>query len=298
MAFDPYRILGVERDASVEEIRQIYRSLARRYHPDLNKSPDAEEVFKDLGVAFGILTDERKRQLFDQYGEAALQVGFDPRQYEQPSPRRQGPPERSRRPTAATSAPQHHPAPTRDRPERIPPGHGLDLLVPLPIDLLTAIAGGQVRAPSPLTGAPLSVTVPAGADSGHQIRLEGRGRPGRGRQPGDLYFEIQIEPHPFFHREGHDLVLELPVTIEEAYFGARIQIPTLDGWVRLGIPANSRGGERLRLRGKGLPDDQGGRGDMHVHVCVRLPDRIDALGRNLDRIGALYTESVREGLRL
>ena len=106
-------------------------------------------------------------------------------------------------------------------------------------------------------------------------------------------------PHPFFHRDGPNLVLELPVTLEEAWRGADIEIPTLDGWVRLPVPAGSRGGERLRLRGKGVPaGDDGRRGDLYVHVCLRLPERLEAAGRSLERLAGLYTDDVRAGLRL
>jgi len=292
VAFDPYRILGIERDTSEDEIRKVYRALARRYHPDLNKGPDAEEHFKDIAQAFSILTDARKRELFDHYGEASLQLGFQPHQ--QPAP--------PRHPTAR-GRPERRPEPRWEqpdpRPDRAPPGENQDVMVLLEIELITAITGGDVRAQSPLTGAPLSVSVPPGAETGLQICLQGRGRPGRGgRQPGDLYFEIQILPHPFFRREGWDLVLELPITIEEAYHGARLQIPTLEGWMRVRIPAGSRGGERLRVKGQGIPDSYGHHGDLYVHLCIRLPDRLDVPGRSLDRVGSLYTESVRAGLRL
>jgi DnaJ-class molecular chaperone len=304
MAFDPYRILGIERDASEDEIRQVYRALARRYHPDLNKSPDAEALFKDLGQAFAILTDAKKRELFDRYGEASLQVGFDAGSQEHTNEHgRQADPWRApRRPPEPRRPPRSRWEEARTEPRqagRAPPDDNLDVVAPLEVELVTAITGGDVRAASPLTGAPLSVNIPPNAESGDQICLQGRGRPGRGgRQPGDLYFAIEIMPHPFFHRESRDLVLELPLTIEEAYYGARIQIPTLDGWIRVRIPPQSRGGERLRLKGQGIIDARGERGDMFVHLCIRLPDRLDALGRSLDRVGSLYTEPVRAGLRL
>jgi curved DNA-binding protein len=305
MAFDPYRILGVERDAPEDQIRQVYRALARRYHPDLNKSPEAEELFKDLGQAFAILTDANKRELWDRYGEASLQVGFDPgsqeQTFEHDRPRGSHRQRRPSEPAPAHGGPRRRWEDARTEPHqagRPPPDASLDVVAPLEVELVTAITGGEVRATSPLTGAPLSVTIPPNVEPGHQVCLPGRGRPGRGgRQPGDLYFEIELVPHPFFHRDGHDLVLDLPLTIEEAYHGARIQIPTLDGWVRVRIPARSRGGERLRLKGQGIAGPRG-RGDLFVHLCIRLPDRLDALGRSLDRVGSLYTESVRAGLRL
>jgi DnaJ-class molecular chaperone len=285
VSFDPYRILGLDRDATEEQIRQGYRALARRFHPDLNKSPDAEERFKELGQALAVLTDARRRELFDRFGEASLQVGFEPDRTRGPRP---GPDPGPRRRRPAPSRPEPRPA----------PGEGLDVTAPLEIDLLTAIVGGEVRATSPLTGAPLMVMVPAGTEDGDQVCLQGRGRPGRGGAPGDLCFELRIKPHPFFHREDRDLVLELPLTIDEAFHGTPVQIPTLEGWVRLRVPPGSRGGERLRLRGKGLVDRSGRRGDLHVHLCIRLPDRLDALGRALDRVSALYTTPVRQGLKL
>lgn len=289
MSFDPYRILGVEQTATTDEIRHAYRALARRYHPDLNQDPDAEEQFKELGQALSVLTDQKRRELFDRYGEASLQAHFDPHQAaaEPPGPgRRQHPGEAW---TEATTSPRSPGPPLSD----------LDVVVPLEIDLLTAITGGEARGSSPHSASSLRVPIPAGVETGHCVRLQGRGRPGRGgRPPGDLLFEIRVQSHPFFHRDGVDLILDLPITIEEAHLGARIQIPTLEGWLGVRIPPNSRGGERLRLRGRGLPLGQGLRGDLHVHLCVRLPERLDAAGRLLQRLSALYVEPVRAGLHL
>ena len=295
--FDPYLVLGVDRSATLEEIRQAYRALARRYHPDLNRSPDAEDRFKELGQAFAVLNDPERRRAYDRWGAASLQAGFEPgsaRSSAEPAPPRRGRP----RPSAARE-PAQWADDEAEGPEVLGPRPSeLDLVVPLEIDLATAISGGEVRARSP-HGAVLALRIPSGVETGYQIQLKGRGQVGRGgRPPGDLYFEVHVQPHPFFHREGIDLVLDLPITIDEAQAGARIQIPSLEGWIRVRVPAGSRGGERLRLRGKGLSAPGGGRGDLHVHLCIRLPERMESIAHLLDRIGHLYAEPVRAGLRL
>lgn len=268
MPFDPYQILGIDRRATEDEIRQAYRRLARELHPDLNKTTSDEEQFKELGLAYAILNDPEQRRLFDQFGEASLSPHFDPCPADEPS---------------------------ADVDRRV---SDRDILVPLEIKLTTAIAGGQLRVSTPAGGA-LTISVPPGVESGHLIRCPGRGRPGhKGAGPGDLLYQIRVKPHPYLRREGCDLVLELPITIGEAHFGAQIRLPTLDGWLALQVPPRSRGGERLRLRGKGPSDGRGGRGDLYVHLCVRLPDRISSAERSLERLAALYSCSVREELEL
>jgi curved DNA-binding protein len=298
--FDPYQVLGLGQQASPEEIRQAYRSLARKYHPDINRAPEAEERFKELAQAYSVLSDEQRRALFDEFGEAALSTQFDPHEAR-----------RSRRPAPAGRREEPRPRPTpasggepRPRVTLVPSGQGpigdqteADVSSTLEIDLGLAIRGGELTVPSPLGGASLTLSLPPGVESGHQLRLRGRGRPGvRGGRPGDLYFEVRVQPHPFFRRDGLDLYLELPLTIAEALHGATIEIPSLEGWLRLPIPAESRGGERLRLRGKGICDADGRRGDLYVHLCLRLPDRLEAATRSLDRLASLYSRPVREGL--
>jgi curved DNA-binding protein len=275
---DPYFILGVERSASDDEIRQAYRRLARELHPDLHPGRDSEEAFKALGLAHAVLSDAGRRRLYDQFGAASLEPGFEPGR--------------------GAPGPSAGPAqPSAGSAEAARSGGSGDLVVPLEIDLLAAITGGPQRVEAP-TGATLTVEVPPDAQSGQQIRLPGRGRPGRqGARPGDLYCEIVVRPHPFLQRQGRDLVLELPVTIDEAHRGAQIEIPTLDGWARIRIPKGSRGGERLRLKGQGIGSGQG-RGDLLVHLCVRLPERLQSAGRILERLDGLYSGSVRQGLKL
>jgi DnaJ-class molecular chaperone len=171
-------------------------------------------------------------------------------------------------------------------------------LLPVEIDFATAMSGGKVRATTP-AGSVVTLDVPRGADSGHRQRIRGQGRRGRGgAPPGDLVVELHVRSHPYFRREGSDLVLDLPVTILEATRGARIQIPTPDGWVRLRIPEGSRGGERLRLRGRGPAGADGRRGDLYIHLSIRLPEQLDAAARHVERIETLYRGSIRENLEL
>lgn len=292
MGFDPYQLLGVSRSASDDEIRQVYRALARKYHPDVNKSPGAEDHFKLLGQAYSVLSDAKRRALFDEFGEESLSIQFDPAQARAERAQRARPDGRPR----SRSARQERGPREEPRPERGP--ESSDVVSQLEVPLLTAIEGGELRIDSPIGGAPIRVQLPANVEAGHRLCFKGRGRAGRrGGPPGDLTLEVVIRPHPFFRREGRDLVLELPVTVAEAWHGANVEVPTLDGWIRVPIPARSRGGERLRLRGKGIADGQG-RGDLYVHLSVRLPDRIDPAGRALERLAGLYSEDVRAGLGL
>ena len=174
-----------------------------------------------------------------------------------------------------------------------------DVVAPLEIDLALALSGGELRIPSPVGGAMLAVRVPPNVQSGHRVRLVGRGRPGRGgARPGDLYMEVDVRRHSYFHLEGDDLVLELPITVGEAHYGAEVEIPTPDGWLRIRVPRGSTGGERLRLRGKGKVLDSGQRGEMYVHLCVRLPGKVGAATRSLDHINQLYHDPIRHDLKL
>ncbi len=162
MPFDPYQLLEVDREASVEEIRRSYRALARRYHPDVNKDPGAEPIFKELSLAYSVLSDAKKRELFDRHGEASLTLEFQESQARQRAATQPGP-----------SSP-------------------LDVLAELMLDSTRASAGGTIQLPSPLGGAVLMVKIPPGVESGTRIRLPGKGRTAPGKRPGDLYLEVRI----------------------------------------------------------------------------------------------------------
>jgi DnaJ-class molecular chaperone len=300
---NPYQLLGIRPTASTEEIRQAYRDLARRYHPDVNQDPGALEHFKQVGQAFSILSDPRKRALFDEFGEESLRLHFDPLKARQ---RRTGSVQR-RAPPPANQGPWR-PEPQRPQPGGPRPGRraaedraapSADVAGPLEIDLRLALVGGTIRVPSPLGGAPVTVEIPAGVRSGARVRVPGRGRHGvHGGRPGDLVLEVRVLDHPHFTRLGDDLQLRLPLTLEEALQGANVEIPTLDGRLTVAVPAGSRGGEQLRVKGHGSPRAGGQRGDLYVLLCIRLPERAHAAQREVKRLEQLYTRPVRRDLKL
>jgi DnaJ-class molecular chaperone len=296
MAANLYDTLGVKRDASVDDIRKAYRKLARKHHPDVNPADKAaEEKFKTVSAAYEVLSDPKKRSEYDEFGDAALQGGFDPakaREYAK---------WRDRREQRATSFDDEGPiefdfAELFNR--RRGPGRGQDIHAVFQMDLRQAVEGAEVSIDVPEQGT-VRVRIPRGADNGSVIRLAGRGAPGpRGGPPGDLVIETEVRPHPLVRREGLDLTLTLPVTLDEAYNGASVDVPTFEGAVVLKIPPRSQNHARLRLRGKGI-ERKGERGDLYVELDVRMPDRADeALAAALRASTALYTRPVREGLTL
>lgn len=289
MTGDLYQLLGIQRDAEDAEIRHSYRRLARQYHPDLNPGAEAEEFFKKLSQAFSILSDPHKRRLYDEFGEQSLHLDFDPNPACSANPPSDEPAHQAPGPSAQ---PDMDPAPeVRGSPS--------DVESTLEIDLALALTGGTLRISSPTGGAALTVTIPCGAHTGERIKLPGRGRPGvRGGRPGDLYLEILVRENPHFLRQGEDLLLLLPITVEEAVKGARVEVPTLKGRVRIQVPANSMGGEIFRVPGKGPPGPNNSRGDLLVLLSVRLPDQVRAASREIERLAKLYSQPVRGGLTL
>ncbi len=294
---DLYKTLGMERGASVEVIRKAYKQLARKFHPDVNpNNPKAEERFKEIAFAYEVLSDEKKRTHYDEFGTQGLAEGFDPehaRAYRRWSAGAHRSPfqegfagqvdledlisqlfGRGFSPGAARTGP----APGRDSEGEIT------------VDFLTAVRGDEVRV-SILGKVGLRVRVPAGADEGTRIRLAGQGGPGRdGGSPGDLYLTLHVRPHRFFKREGADLHLELPVTLSELIDGASVNVPTPEGPVKMTIPPGSRSRSRLRLRGKGVAQrGRGPAGDLLVRLVLELPEtddpRLEPIARELD---ALY----------
>lgn len=321
---DLYALLGVPKTASAEELKSAYRKLARKYHPDVNPGDKAaEEKFKEVNNAFEILSDPKKRSLYDEFGMDAAKLGWDPekaaafRQY-RAGPQRGpgggfdfggfesygggGPVDlgdifgeifgdafRGARPRGGR--PSNRPMPGDDLGERIE------------VDLGTAVRGGELELRIQRTqGQPpsrLTVKIPAGIADGGKIRLAGQGGPGaRGGPPGDLYLEVHLRAHPHVRRDGDDLYLHLPLTVGEAIAGATVELPTFEGPVQLKVPPGTQTGQKLRLRGKGVPHLRGkGRGDLYAEVRVMIPagDEAKELGKRLDK---LYAEPVRAKLAL
>lgn len=284
---DYYKILGVARDASQDEIKRAYRKLARKYHPDVSKEPNAEEKFKELQEANEVLKDAEKRAAYDQLGSQWRQgqqftpppdwgTGFEhSRSFGQGDDAgfsdffsslfgARGGFSQQRRPGARgyASAGESHTA-------------------RIQIDLEDAFRGGQqtIELKSPqvtddghvtLTPRTLKVTIPKGVTEGQQIRLAGQGSAGVGGGPaGDLFLEIGLRPHRIFKVDGRDISVHLPIAPWEAALGATVQTPTLAGPVDLRIPAGAKSGQRLRLKGRGLPATTPG--DQYVELRIVTP---------------------------
>jgi curved DNA-binding protein len=295
MAETLYEILGVPKTASPDTIRKTYRKLARRHHPDVNPGDaKAEDTFKRVSAAYEVLSDDKKRAAYDEFGDASLAGGFDAdkaRTYTQWQDARQ------RRESHFDQGPIEFDLSDLFSRAR-GPDRGPDIHATVQMDLRQAIEGAEVSLELPDRGT-VRVRIPAGADIGSIIRIAGKGAPGaRGGPPGDLVIETEVRPHPRLRREGLDLYLTLPVTLDEAYNGGSIEVPTFDGPVLLKVPARSQAGTKLRLRGKGVPRKDT-RGDLYAVVDVRMPDRSDdALAAALRASAETYSEPVRHELTL
>jgi curved DNA-binding protein len=288
---DYYKVLGVARTATAEEIKKSYRRLARKYHPDVSKEQDAEQKFKEVQEAYEVLKDPQKRAAYDQLGS-----GWDSGQPFRPPPDWASGFEFSggTRPGGAGGAPAFEEEGFSDffsslfggaspfaAAGRRPPRGGRDHHARIDIDLEEAFGGGtrtlELKRPQlgpdgtlELRTHTVRVTIPAGVTDGQLIRLAGQGEasPGGGRA-GDLYLEVHVRPHRLFQLEGRDVTLTLPLAPWEAALGATVTVPTLGGTVEMQIPPGAQSGQKLRLRGRGLPGRPAG--DAYVQLNVVLP---------------------------
>ncbi|HEY7723865.1 MAG TPA: J domain-containing protein [Anaeromyxobacteraceae bacterium] len=305
MGRDLYDVLGVPRTASPEEIKKAFRRLARKHHPDVNPGDrKAEERFKEATAAAEVLTDAKRRTLYDEFGPDSLRSGFDPARAEQYRQwRRQGMPFD----LGGFAGHGEGGADFQTIFEQIFGGGaarrggargGEDVEAAVEVDLRDAALGAEreIR----LHGRVLRVKIPPGVGDGSRIRLAGQGGPGAfGGPAGDLYLVVRLREHPLLKREGRDLTLELPVTVPEVVNGAEVTLPTFDGPVRLRVPPGSQSGTRLRLRGRGLPDLRGrGRGDLYAVLRVVLPDDGEPLRRAAKALEGLYRGDPRAGISL
>jgi curved DNA-binding protein len=294
---DYYRVLGVDRSAGQQDIQRAYRKLARRFHPDLNKDPGAEERFKQLSEAYEVLSDERKRARYDRFGEAWRQV---PEGYDGPGPGAGPfPGGGGRRVYVDDSGGGFDPGfggvDFEDllgglfggfgRGSRVsPPGADTEAELELPVE--DAYAGGRRRITLQTASGPRSyeVAIPAGVSDGQRIRLAGQGIPGlSGGARGDLYLVVRLAPHPRYRVEGRDITVELPVAPWEAVLGASVPVDTPAGPVHVQVPAGSSTGRRLRLRGRGMPNPKGTPGDLYAEVKIVIPARLSDQERRLWR---------------
>lgn len=273
MTEDLYQILNVKRSASHDEIRGAYRKLAKEFHPDRNPgNAAAEETFKRVSAAFDILGDPDKRKRYDagEIDASGREAAY----------------------SDAGAGQRYRPADNFGdfgdifgdffgRTGSGGPGggfnmRGMDYRYHLEIEFLEAVNGVKKRVLLP-EGETLDINVPSGVVQGQVLRLKGKGGPGVGRgQAGDALIELKIRTHPFFDREGDDIVLDLPIAVYEAVLGAKVEAPTIAGRVAITVPKGASSGQVLRLRGKGVRNAQtGNTGDQLVKLRIVLPQRVD-----------------------
>ena len=301
---DPYKILGVSKTASQDEIRKAYRKLAKELHPDANPGDKAaEERFKNVSAAFNLLSDAEKRAEYD----AAARAGFGP-QFSSGGmggARQRGPFnfQKGRQggrgfddigdifsdlftDFGAGGA-------EKAQPRR----KGEDIRQSLKLDFMQAAEGGKHRVVLP-GGRSVDVAVPAGASEGQVLRLRGQGHPSaNGGGHGDALVEIRIREHKYFSRDGDNVQLDLPITLKEAALGAKVRVPTIDGDVDVRIPPGSNSGGLLRLRGKGFASAKGARGDQIIRLMIALPERDQALQDFLEAWSPANGHDPRKGLK-
>jgi curved DNA-binding protein len=288
---DYYSILGVAKDSSQDDIQKAYRKLARKFHPDVNKDPQAETQFKEMGEAYEVLKDPDKRAKYDQFGSAwnrAQQTGggshpgfegFDFNDFAGGGGGGAGNFSSFFDMLFGSGAGRRGGAPGfggfggAGGPQR-----GADSEATLTISLEEAVRGGnkEISLSDPSSGGRrnLSVRIPEGIRPGQKIRLAGQGSPGYGGANGDLILKVELHPDARFRVDGSDLKTFVPVLPWEAALGAEAEVETPTGRIRIRIPALSSSGKKIRLRGKGLGVAGGGKGDLLAEIRIVLPERL------------------------
>jgi curved DNA-binding protein len=306
---DYYAILGLQRGASEEEIKRAYRRLARKYHPDVSREKDAEEKFKEVAEAYEVLKDPEKRAAYDQMGSYRPGEDFRP------------PPDWGERFGTAGGFRGFEDFADLDLFDLLSglglggarggarraggafrmAGHDYEVTVQATLEDLSRgaevdipLSGTEVAADGTLrrSARTVRVRIPKGATAGQRLRVPGKGGQGvAGGPAGDLYINIQLRPHPLFKASGHDLYLEVPIAPWEAALGASLEIPTLEGKVSLKVPAGSKAGQKLRVRGKGLARPRSDEpGDLYAVLQIVTPsvlsEREKALYRQLGEVSS------------
>ncbi len=282
---DYYKILGVARDASQDEIKKAYRKLARKYHPDVSKEANAEDKFKEVGEAYEVLRDEQKRAQYDQFGSNYRHgQSFNP-------------------PPGWDDHAGFGGSNFSSFFENMFGGmggmgggmgdnffaRGEDVNAKITISLEDAFNGATktIRRPAGASqSGTINVKIPAGIASGKKIRLSGQGKSGGGGKSGDLYLEVNVAPHRYFRLEEKDVYLDLPIAPWEAALGAKVTVPTLAGKINLTIPAGARSGQKMRLKGRGLPGKEPG--DEFVVLQIIVPPA------DSDKAKKLYQQMAEE----
>lgn len=287
---DYYKIMGLEKNASQEDIKRTYRKLARKYHPDVSKEPNAENKFKELGEAYEVLKDPEKRRKYDEFGqywkEPERAPGAQQQQYQYAN--QEG--------AADFEEFINSIFKQRHQQERHMHERGQDVHATLSISLEDSFSGAekilQLQVPvvdrqgyATYQTRAIKVKIPKGIEDKQQIRLKGQGDKGHGHHAGDLYIEITIAPHPWFQLSNKDVYLELPISPWEATLGATVTVPTLAGPVKLKIPKLSQSGKQMRLKGRGLPGKT--HGDQILKLQIVIPQTEN------DTMTRLYEEMSR-----
>ena len=293
---DYYKVLGLEPGADDKAVKAAYRKLARKYHPDVSKEKDAENQFKEVAEAYEVLKSAEKRAEYDELRKYAQQgrpfeppPGWQPRGNAGFADEMGGGRDYSDFFESLFGAAGRTQGPGRSSGRR-----GQDVEMELPILLEETLADEAKKIAFQLPqysadGQPLAaisktlnVKIPAGVSDGERIRLKGQGAPGLGGAAnGDLYLIIRLVPHPLFDVEAHNLILTVPLAPWEAALGSKVTVPTLDGKIHLSIPANSQSGQRLRIKGKGLMNKLGERGDLYALFKIVIPAQADEPTRAL-----------------
>jgi curved DNA-binding protein len=321
---DLYAVLGVPKTAEADALKKAYRKLAGQLHPDKNPgNKSAEARFKKVNHAYDVLGDAKKRKLYDEFGEEGLREGFDAERV---------------RAYRGWAGRQPAGAPGRDGgfgggqpfdPEDLfggggggggganigdlfgdfmgrsrrqrGPAKGPDLESEVTIDFASAIRGAHLELrPQGAIGVPVTVRIPAGADEGSRLRIPGQGGPSpNGGARGDLVLTVHVTPHAFFRREGDDLHLDLPVTVAEAYNGAKVRVPTIDAPVTMKVAPGTQSGQVVRLRGKGVTRKGRPAGDLYVHFLIHIPTtRNDDVEKLVEGLAAFQADDPRHDIVL
>ena len=305
---DLYSVLGVSRSASQDQIKKAYRKLAGKLHPDKGGGKGNEQRFKDVTGAYEVLGDAKKRALYDEFGEMSTRSGFDA--------------ERARAaknfggfggfgggPGGPGGGVQFDIGDLFNaRAQRGGGGgggigdmlgdlfggaqqgrgqvrrKGQDSTSTVSIGFADAVRGTTLKLTPSGGGDVISVRIPPGAADGSRVRVRGKGGPGMGGPPGDLILTLSVKPHAHFSRDGNDLLLELPISLKEAYAGAQVSVPTPHGDVKLTVPKRVQSGQKMRLRGKGVAPKGKPAGDLYVRFLVMYPDG-DSLDEVIDAMG-------------
>lgn len=283
MPKDYYESLGVNKSASEGDIKSAYRKLARQYHPDRNPGDKtAAERFKEIQQAYDVLGDKKKKEQYDQFGHGFENMGagggpggfhwgtpgggqggyqnIDPAAFQSMFEEMMGGGGFGGFTTGPSTARKG-----RGRGRK----HPQDVEQTIQVDFLTAAKGGTIDLGH------IKLDIPAGFPDGKKLRVRGQGENG-----GDLYVVVNIKPHPYFRRDNQDIILDMPLTVSEAALGCKVDVPTLEGIVTITVPAGTSSGQRLRIRGMGLPSSSG-KGDQYCEIRIVIPKNIGAKAKQL-----------------